>query len=103
MRAPSQAPQPQLTWRDAFNAGPNGAVIHYKADPETAAPVTLDRMFLCDSGGQYLDGTTDVTRTVHFGEPTAHERECFTRVLQCVAPRRPPAALTAEQLQQLLS
>jgi hypothetical protein len=38
-------------------------------------------MFLMDSGGQYLDGTTDVTRTVHFGTPTAHQIECFTRVL----------------------
>jgi Xaa-Pro aminopeptidase len=39
-------------------------------------------MFLCDSGAQYVDGTTDVTRTLHFGTPTAWERACFTRVLQ---------------------
>lgn len=39
-------------------------------------------LFLLDSGGQYIDGTTDITRTVHFGEPSARERECFTRVLQ---------------------
>ncbi|RYY32504.1 M24 family metallopeptidase, partial [archaeon] len=43
---------------------------------------TVDSMFLCDSGGQYVDGTTDVTRTLHFGAPTPHERACFTRVLQ---------------------
>jgi Xaa-Pro aminopeptidase len=41
----------------------------------------MDQMYLCDSGGQYLDGTTDVTRTVHFGNPTKEEKECFTRVL----------------------
>ena len=39
-------------------------------------------MFLLDSGGQYLDGTTDVTRTVHFGTPSAHMKRCYTAVLQ---------------------
>lgn len=39
-------------------------------------------MYLCDSGAQFRDGTTDVTRTLHFGEPTQYERECFTRVLK---------------------
>lgn len=48
--------------------GPNGAIIHYKPEDATAAPLTLDHMFLLDSGAQYLDGTTDVTRTV---SPTA--------------------------------
>ena len=40
------------------------------------------KLFLLDSGAQYVDGTTDVTRTVHFGEPTARQKESFTRVLQ---------------------
>ena len=40
------------------------------------------KLFLLDSGAQYVDGTTDITRTVHFGEPTARQKECFTRVLQ---------------------
>lgn len=40
------------------------------------------KLFLLDSGAQYVDGTTDITRTIHFGEPTAYEKECFTRVLQ---------------------
>ena len=39
-------------------------------------------LYLIDSGAQYLDGTTDVTRTVHLGEPTVHMQECYTRVLQ---------------------
>ncbi|KAL2942087.1 Aminopeptidase P2 [Bienertia sinuspersici] len=41
-----------------------------------------EKLFLLDSGAQYIDGTTDITRTVHFGEPTTREKECFTRVLQ---------------------
>ena len=44
--------------------------------------VDPSKMRLVDSGGQYLDGTTDITRTVHFRAPTAFESECYTRVLQ---------------------
>jgi Xaa-Pro aminopeptidase len=65
--------------------GANGAIIHYKPSATTAAalvPHTPDAMFLLDSGAQYLDGTTDVTRTVHFGTPTAHQRACYTGVLK---------------------
>lgn len=60
----------------------NGAIIHYRAVSATAATLGTSALFLLDSGAQYADGTTDVTRTMHFGEPTAHEQECFTRVLQ---------------------
>eukprot|EP00850_Spirogloea_muscicola_P012933 SM000085S23283 [mRNA] locus=s85:569174:575979:+ [translate_table: standard] len=59
--------------------GPNGAVIHYRAEPGACAAVDGARLLLLDSGGQYVDGTTDVTRTVHFGAPLQRERECFTR------------------------
>jgi len=62
--------------------GANGAIIHYRAEPESAAVLGTTRLFLLDSGAQYLDGTTDVTRTMHFGEPTEHEKDCFTRVLK---------------------
>lgn len=63
--------------------GPNGAVIHYSATKAgSTTPVTTAQMYLLDSGGQYVDGTTDVTRTSHFGTPSRHERACFTRVLQ---------------------
>ena len=57
---------------------------HYSLRSETRKLRKLSKseMYLCDSGGQYLDGTTDVTRTVHFGDPTEHEIKCFTRVLQ---------------------
>lgn len=62
--------------------GANGAIIHYKPVPESCSHLDDKKLFLLDSGAQYVDGTTDITRTVHFGEPTARQKECFTRVLQ---------------------
>lgn len=47
--------------------GPNGAVIHYSPTPEENLALNNDEIYLLDSGGQYLDGTTDITRTTHFG------------------------------------
>ncbi|ETV79984.1 hypothetical protein, variant [Aphanomyces astaci] len=72
-----------LSFATISGSGPNGAIIHYHADDEaTCGRVTTDQMYLNDSGAQYLDGTTDVTRTVHLGQPTAHEVHCFTHVLK---------------------
>jgi Xaa-Pro aminopeptidase len=71
-----------LSFPTIAGMGPNGAVIHYRPEEATALPVTDQGVFLCDSGAQYLDGTTDVTRTLHFGNPTDYERFCYTRVLQ---------------------
>ena len=62
--------------------GPNGAVVHYRVSPETALRMDASALYLVDSGAQYLDGTTDVTRTVHLGEPRAVERSHYTRVLR---------------------
>jgi len=62
--------------------GPNGAIIHYRPEEDKSAKIVKEQLYLCDSGGQYKDGTTDVTRTLHFGEPTQHQKECFTRVLK---------------------
>ncbi|KAI0824889.1 Creatinase/aminopeptidase [Trametes gibbosa] len=62
--------------------GPNGAIIHYDPDPNDCAIVKKEQVYLCDSGAQFLDGTTDVTRTFHFGTPSAEEKRAFTRVLQ---------------------
>jgi len=62
--------------------GGNGAIVHYVAKPESCARVDASNLLLVDSGGQYLDGTTDVTRTFHFGQPTAEEKDAFTRVLK---------------------
>uniref|UniRef100_A0A8C4EEU2 X-prolyl aminopeptidase (aminopeptidase P) 2, membrane-bound n=1 Tax=Dicentrarchus labrax TaxID=13489 RepID=A0A8C4EEU2_DICLA len=62
-------------------SGPNAALAHYSPTAETSRRLTVDEMYLVDSGGQYLDGTTDITRTVHWGTPTPMQREAFTRVL----------------------
>jgi len=71
-----------LSFTTISSTGPNGAIIHYIPDPHDCAIIRKDQIYLCDSGGQYLDGTTDVTRTLHFGTPTAEQRRAFTRVLQ---------------------
>lgn len=62
--------------------GANGSIIHYSPTPETNTAITTNSLYLCDSGAQFLDGTTDVTRTWHFGEPTQRHKDCFTRVLK---------------------
>lgn len=62
--------------------GPNGAIVHYRVSEATSLAVEGDGLLLIDSGGQYPDGTTDVTRTVAIGEPTAEMRAIFTRVLK---------------------
>lgn len=61
--------------------GPHGAIIHYRPEPETDSQITTNELYLLDSGGQYLDGTTDVTRTLHYGTPKDVEKEAYTRVL----------------------
>ncbi|KAI9294101.1 Creatinase/aminopeptidase [Neoconidiobolus thromboides FSU 785] len=66
------------------STGPNGAIIHYHPTHQKCDQIQLNQMYLCDSGAQYKDGTTDVTRTWHFGSPTEFEKEAFTRVLQGV-------------------
>ena len=67
--------------------GSNGAVIHYHPEKETARPLNNKEIYLLDSGGQYLDGTTDITRTAHFGgmnAATDFQKEAYTRVLMGV-------------------
>lgn len=63
-------------------SGANGAIVHYRAEEGTCGQVDNQKLFLLDSGAQYVDGTTDITRTVHFGTPSPRQKECFTRVLQ---------------------
>jgi len=62
--------------------GSNGAIIHYRAGELSNKPVFGDGLFLVDSGGQYVDGTTDITRTICIGEPSEEMRINFTRVLK---------------------
>lgn len=71
-----------LSFPSISSSGPNGAIIHYHPAEGTRRPISKSELYLIDSGAQYLDGTTDVTRTVHFGTPSEKERECFTRVLK---------------------
>ncbi len=73
-----------LSFDTISGSGPNGAVVHYRVSDETNRTIPANSMFLVDSGGQYLDGTTDVTRTVWIGPdtPPAEERDRFTRVLK---------------------
>lgn len=60
----------------------NGAIVHYKPEADTCNMIENCGILLLDSGGQYLDGTTDITRTVSFSEPTAEEKKCNTLVLK---------------------
>uniref|UniRef100_A0A3Q3IBY6 X-prolyl aminopeptidase (aminopeptidase P) 1, soluble n=1 Tax=Monopterus albus TaxID=43700 RepID=A0A3Q3IBY6_MONAL len=71
-----------LSFPTISSVGPNGAIIHYRPLPETNRTLTTNEVYLIDSGAQYIDGTTDVTRTMHFGTPSAFEKECFTYVLK---------------------
>ncbi|KAI7835935.1 hypothetical protein COHA_010169 [Chlorella ohadii] len=63
-------------------AGPNGAIIHYRAQPGTCRTVDANTLLLLDSGAQFDCGTTDITRTMHFGSPSEHQKACYTAVLQ---------------------
>lgn len=71
-----------LSFQTISSSGKNGSIIHYQPTVETNRPITVDEIYLCDSGAQYMDGTTDVTRTFHFGEPTEFQKEAYTRVLK---------------------
>ncbi len=62
--------------------GENGAIVHYGVNEKSSLTFTKGSLYLVDSGGQYLGGTTDVTRTISIGEPTTEMRENYTRVLQ---------------------
>ncbi len=60
----------------------NGAIVHYRPEHGSCADIKNKGMLLLDSGGQYTDGTTDITRTITFSEPTAEQRRAYTAVLQ---------------------
>jgi len=82
-------------------SGSNGAVVHYRPCPETDRNLEVGSLYLLDSGGQYLDGTTDVTRTVAVGAPSEEMRVRFTRVLKghiALATTRFPKGTTGPQL-----
>ncbi len=72
--------QPSFPTISAFNE--NGAIIHYRANNKTNKVIQKEGLYLIDSGGQYLDGTTDVTRTIAIGSPTNEQRAHYTTVLK---------------------
>ena len=85
-------------------AGPNGAIVHYRVTEESNRTLEPGTLYLVDSGGQYLDGTTDVTRTVAIGRPEPEHRDRFTRVLRghiALATARFPRGTSGAQLDTL--
>ena len=71
-----------ISFETICGAGPNGAIVHYRVSEETNRPLAQGDLLLVDSGGQYVDGTTDITRTMAIGTPTDEQKTCYTRVLQ---------------------
>src|SRR5215472_802641 len=93
-----------LSFDTISGAGSNGAIVHYHATPKTEKTLEPGTLYRVDSGGQYLDGTTDVTRTIAIGTPSAEMRDRFTRVLKghiALAMCRFPKGTTGSQLDAL--
>jgi len=93
-----------LSFPTISGAGSNGAIVHYRATPESEKRLEPGTLFLLDSGAQYLDGTTDITRTIAIGTPSAEMRDRFTRVLKghiMLATARFPKGTTGAQVDPL--
>jgi Xaa-Pro aminopeptidase len=93
-----------LSFDSISGAGPNGAIVHYRVTKKTNRKLARGSLFLIDSGGQYLDGTTDITRTVAIGRPNKEMKDRFTRVLKghiALARVRFPKGTTGHQLDAL--
>jgi Xaa-Pro aminopeptidase len=71
-----------ISFATIAGSGPNGAIVHYRVSEQSNRRIGMNELFLVDSGAQYEDGTTDVTRTVVVGEPSEEMRDRFTRVLK---------------------
>ena len=85
-------------------AGPNGAIMHYRVTEDSNRALGQNELFLVDSGALYLDGTTDITRTVAIGDPGDYARDCYTRVLQgtiAISRARWPRGLSGRDLDPL--
>lgn len=78
----TQMPLRDISFDTISGAGQNGAIMHYRVSRATSRKLQAGELFLLDSGGQYQDGTTDITRTVPIGQPTEEMRERFTLVLK---------------------
>ncbi|MEW5424757.1 aminopeptidase P family protein [Amorphus sp. 3PC139-8] len=94
----------EISFDTISGAGPNGAIVHYRVTERTDRRIAPGELFLIDSGGQYLDGTTDITRTVAFGPPSEEMRVRFTQVLKghiAIARARFPVGTSGAQLDAL--
>jgi len=90
-----------LSFPTISGAGPNGAIVHYHSTEETNRRLEHGTLYLVDSGAQYVDGTTDITRTIAIGTPTAEHRDRYTRVLKghiALATARFPKGTSGSQL-----
>ena len=93
-----------LSFETISGSGPNAAIVHYRVTQDTVRHLCSGEFYLFDSGGQYLDGTTDVTRTIALGAPSDEMRDRYTRVLKghiAIATLRFPAGTTGAQIDGL--
>jgi Xaa-Pro aminopeptidase len=93
-----------ISFETISGAGPNAAIVHYRVNETTNRQVNPGELLLVDSGGQYVDGTTDITRTIAVGTPTQDHRQCYTRVLQgmiAVSRIRFPKGIAGQHLDAL--
>jgi Xaa-Pro aminopeptidase len=100
MRAETQALK-EISFDTISGSGPNGAIVHYRVSHATNRLLQPGELFLVDSGAQFIDGTTDITRTVAIGTPTAEMRDRFTRVLMghiAIAELRFPVGTTGAHI-----
>lgn len=93
-----------ISFETIAGTGPNGAINHYRVTEQSNRTIKTGDLLLVDSGGQYRDGTTDITRTIAIGTPTLEQRQCFTRVLKgviAISVARWPAGLSGRDLDPL--
>lgn len=93
-----------LSFTTISGYGDHGAIIHYSVDEKSNRPLGNDSLYLVDSGGQYFQGTTDITRTVHLGEPSEIQKKHYTLVLKghlALGHAKFPAGTKGEQLDAL--
>ncbi len=91
-----------ISFETIAGTGPNGAVMHYRVTEESDGRLEDGHLLVLDSGGQYLDGTTDITRTIAIGEVGEEEKACFTRVLKgmiAMSMLRWPAGLAGRDIE----
>lgn len=94
----------EISFDTISGSGPNGAIVHYRVTTDTDRALGDGELYLVDSGAQYLDGTTDVTRTIAIGTPSQEMKDCFTRVLKghiSLASARFPKGTSGAQLDAL--